>query len=137
MIPLFGFLQLFEVGLQFGRLREGHAVDPLKHLLFGVPAPVGAGHAEQLHRLDPAGIGQMGAGAQVGEIPLLIKGKLRILRQVVNQLALYGSSRILSSASARERVNRSRGRDSFTIFFISASILPRSSIVKVSAASKS
>ena len=45
--------------------------------------------------LDPAGVIQVGAGTQVGEIPLGVEGNGRVLGQVVDQLHLVGFAALL------------------------------------------
>ena len=83
---------LGQVLVQLILLGEGHAVDALEHLAVGVAAPVGAGGAGELDgvALDAAGGVQVGAGAQVGEVALLVEGDDGILRQVLDELHLVG-----------------------------------------------
>ena len=82
----------WQVGVQLVLLGEGDAVDALEGLPVGVAAPVGGVAGGQLDgvALDPAGGVQVGTGAQVGELALLVEGDVRVLRQVVDELHLVG-----------------------------------------------
>ena len=92
VVPLEGLSLLLQVGVQLLLLGEGHAVDALEHLPAGVPPPVGAGGAGELDgvALDAAGGVQVGAGAEVGELALLVEGDVGVLREVVDELHLVG-----------------------------------------------
>ena len=62
-----------------------------EHLVLGVAPPVGAGDGRQLYGLHHAGAHQMGAGAQVGEVPLLVKADVLALAGVLlDELLLIG-----------------------------------------------
>ena len=97
MVALDGLLALFEVGVQLFLLRESDAVDALEHLAVRVAAPVGGVAGGQLDgvALDPAGGVQMGAGAQIGELALLVEGDVGVLRQIMDQLHLVGLALLL------------------------------------------
>ena len=91
VVTLFGLLQHRQVGVQLALLGEGYAVDAAEHLVLGIAAPVGAGGLGQLDRLDPAGVRQMGAGAEVGELALLVEGHLGAALGVLgDELQLVG-----------------------------------------------
>ena len=92
VVTLLGLFDALEVSLQLFLALEGNAVDSLEHLPVAVAPPVSAAGIEQLEAvvLDPAGVIQMGACAQVGEIALRIEGNDRVLGQVVDQLHLVG-----------------------------------------------
>ncbi len=92
VVALESLLPLLQVLVQLLLLGEGHGVDALEHLAVAVAAPVGAGAGGQLHgvALDAASGVQMGAGAQVGELTLLIEADDSVLRQVVDELHLIG-----------------------------------------------
>ena len=74
MVPLQGFFLLFQVLVQLVLAGEGDAVDSLEHLALTVTPPVGAAGLGQLEAvvLDPAGVIQVRAGAQVGEVTLSV-----------------------------------------------------------------
>ena len=92
VVTLLGLFDALKVSLQLFLALEGNAVDSLEHLPVAVAPPVSAAGIEQLEAvvLDPAGVIQMGACAQVGEIALRIEGNDRVLGQVVDQLHLVG-----------------------------------------------
>ena len=92
VVPLLGLLDLGQIGVQLVLLGESDAVDPLEGLPVGVAPPVGgvAGGELQGVALDAAGGVQMGAGAQVGELALLIEGDVGVLGQILDQLHLEG-----------------------------------------------
>ena len=86
MVALFGLFQPYKVLLQLTGFRERHPVYPLEHFFARIPAPVCAGNTQQPERPDPAGIGKVGAGAEVHKLVLLIKGDIFPFGQLVNQL---------------------------------------------------
>ena len=92
VVALLGLFLGLQILVQLVLLGEGHAVDTLEGLAVGVAAPVGgvAGGELDAVALDAAGGVQVGAGAQVRELTLLIEGDDGILRQVVDQLDLVG-----------------------------------------------
>ena len=90
VVAFFGFFELFQMGLQLRRLGERYAVNALQHFVVRVAPPVSASDAEQLVRLDAAGIRQMRAGAQVGKVPLPVERDFLLFRQVANQFHLVG-----------------------------------------------
>ena len=91
VVPLFGLLQHLQVLLQHRLLGEGDAVHTGEHLVFGIAPPVGAGDGRQLYGLHHAGAHQVGAGAQVGEVPLLVKADVLALAGVLlDELLLIG-----------------------------------------------
>ena len=55
VITALRFFQAKEVLIKLLLVRICHTVDPLQHLVLFTAAPVGAGHAQQFDRLDPAG----------------------------------------------------------------------------------
>ncbi len=50
-------------------------------LFDGVAFPVRAGHAQQLERLDPAGVGNVRTAAQIDEFPLPVEAEGRMVGQ--------------------------------------------------------
>ena len=92
VVALESLLPLLQILLQLLLLGEGHGVDTLEHLAVAVAAPIGAAALGQLDgiTLDAAGGVQVGAGAQVHELALLIKRDVGIGGQVVDQLDLVG-----------------------------------------------
>ena len=92
VVTLLGLFDALKVSLQLFLALEGDAVDSLEHLPVAVAPPVSAAGIEELKAvvLDPAGVIQVGAGTQVGEIPLGVEGNGRVLGQVVDQLHLVG-----------------------------------------------
>lgn len=65
MVALLGFFHARDVGVELLLVRPGRAVDTLQLLVLGVAAPVGAGDAGQLERLQEARIGHVRAAAHV------------------------------------------------------------------------
>src|SRR6187397_1190220 len=103
MVPALRLLDPFQVRVQVGLRVEGRAVDPRQLRVLLVPAPVRAGEARQLERLDRLRGLEMRASAEVGEVALRVErdvpfGRVHELDLVV--LALRG-----------EALLRSLGRD--------------------------
>ena len=125
VVPALGLLDLGQVLVQLLLLGEGDTVDPLEGLAVGVPPPVGgvAGGELDAVALDPPGGVQVGAGAQVGELPLLVEGDGGVLRQVVDELHLVGLLPLLHELHRLGRGSSNRSSFSFSlqIFRISAS----------------
>ncbi len=99
VVTLLGFLQMVEVRLEVGLGGEGRAVDALEHGALLVAAPVGAGHGQELDRLDQARGRHVGTAAQVGERPVAIEGDLVAHDVLVHDfelvdLALGGEKRL-------------------------------------------
>ena len=90
VIPLQGLFPLSHVSVQGLLAVKGGAVNALEHFVFLAAAPVSAGGGQKLHGLDPAGGGQVGAGAQVSEFALTIEGNHCVFGQIVDQLHLVG-----------------------------------------------
>ncbi len=88
VVPAPGLLNQENVLIQQGLFREGSPVYPLQHLILLAAPPVGARQVHQLHRLQPAGAGHVGAHAQVREFPLAVAGKGHVRRQVFDQFDL-------------------------------------------------
>ena len=97
VVALLGLLNLLKVGIQLGLFRKRRTVDTLQHLVFLVAAPVGTGAGGELDGLDPSGIRQMGAGAQIHKIALTVEGdglalggvlleQLQLIRLIRHQL---------------------------------------------------
>ena len=94
-LPVVTLLCLFnpgKVSIQLILRGEGNAVDTLKHLPLAVAPPISAAGAQQLEAvvLDPAGVIQVRAGAQVGELALGIEGDDGVGGQVFDELHLVG-----------------------------------------------
>ncbi len=85
MVALLGLLQHQQILLQFLLLGEGDGVEAGELLALLIPAPIGSGHAQHLHRLDARGVRNVRPAAQIGEIALGIEGDLPVL-QAVDQL---------------------------------------------------
>ena len=123
VVPALGLLDLGQVLVQLLLLGEGDTVDPLEGLAVGVPPPVGgvAGGELDAVALDPPGGVQVGAGAQVGELPLLVEGDggyTYIYFHLVGLLPLLHELHRLGPGQVR---NRSSFSFSLQIFRISAS----------------
>ncbi len=76
VIPLLRLFHADQVRLQVLVRRPCGAVDPLQLVPLLVPAPIGAGAAEQPDGRYPAGRGQMRAAAQVHEVEVAIDADL-------------------------------------------------------------
>ncbi|MCY1376157.1 hypothetical protein D9M69_636280 [compost metagenome] len=87
MISAFGFFQELQVFFQLLGFREGHAVNPGKHLIVLISLEIRGSGIHNLSRLDKTGIGDMGATAQVGEIALAVKGDIPVF-QAFQQIQL-------------------------------------------------
>ena len=92
MVAALGLLNALQIGVQLLLLGEGHAIDPLQGLAIAVAPPIGGVAGGQLDgvALDAAGGIQVGTGAQVHELSLLIEGDVGVGGQVVDQLHLVG-----------------------------------------------
>ena len=55
----------------FGRITSG--INAGKHLVFGIPSPIGTGNAEKFEVLEIRGIRNVRPAAEVDEIPLFVK----------------------------------------------------------------
>ena len=73
VVPALGLFQELQVLLQFLGGGKGGAVDALQHGLALVPPPVGPGGGGELEGLQQAGGRDMGAAAEVDEIPLAVE----------------------------------------------------------------
>ena len=67
-------LDALEVRVEIGLRVEGRPVDPRQLRVLLVAAPVGAGEAGQLDRLDRPRVLEMRAAAEVGEVALRVEG---------------------------------------------------------------
>ena len=91
VIPALGLLDALQVGFQFALFGEGGAVDPAEHLVLLAPPPVGAGAGGEFYRLHRGGGHQVGAGAEVGKVPLAVEADLLPLSGVLpDQFLLVG-----------------------------------------------
>lgn len=92
VVPLQSILPLLQICVQLLLLGEGHAVNALEGLAIAVAPPIGGVAGGQLDgvALDAAGGVQMGTGAQVHELSLLIEGDVGVGGQVVDELHLIG-----------------------------------------------
>ena len=81
-------LEPLQVGVEVVLAVEGRAVDARQLLVLLVTAPVGAGEAGQLERLDRLRVLQVRAAAEVGELALRVEGD-RAFRGV-DELDLVG-----------------------------------------------
>ena len=92
VVPLLSLFDPLEVGIQLVLLREGDAVNPLEGLPVGITPPVGGVASGELEgvALDAAGGVQMGAGAEIRELALLVEGDMGVCGQVVDKLHLVG-----------------------------------------------
>ena len=84
--------QTIEIGLKFLFFHKTCAVNALEHFAAGVAAPVRAGAVHQLDgvALYAPGVVKVRAGAEVGELSLLIEADGLALRQVLDELHLIG-----------------------------------------------
>ena len=88
VIPLFGFFQAMQVGLEVFLVTPGGTVDALQLLIAGIATPIGAGHLGQLEGLQLAGAGHVGATAQIDEIALTIKRKIFLTGNILDDANL-------------------------------------------------
>ena len=107
MIALLGFLDLFEIGVEFVLLGESRRIDALKHRLVGIAAPIGAGDLHQLERIaDLAGRGHMRAAAEIEPVALLVDFQILIRRNGVDQFDLEGLAVLLEPRPWPDRATR-------------------------------
>ena len=95
MVALARRLEPLEVLLELLLRGPGRAIHAREHLAVGVAAPVGAGHARELERLDSLRARAVRAAAEVGEGPVPVErdgldrvGGVGILHEVLDQLDL-------------------------------------------------
>ena len=74
MVAFLGFFKPLQMLIQRLLSLKSCAVDSLEHRAVLVASPVGAGYGQQFERWDLAGRFHMGAGAQVLEIAVAIRG---------------------------------------------------------------
>ncbi len=86
MIAFLGFLEHFEIVVQFLLAREGGSVNALKHCISLVAPPICAGAFQELIRLYLTGVVDMRAAAQIHKIAFLINANYLVFRQVVYKL---------------------------------------------------
>ena len=78
VVALPRLLEPLEMRVEVALLEERGAVDPGQLRVLLVAAPVGAGEAGQLERLDRRGVLQMRAAAEIGEVALGVKRDLAL-----------------------------------------------------------
>ena len=78
MVALLCLLEALEIGIEVGLGEEGRAVDPRQLGVLLVPAPIGAGEAGQLDRLDRARVLKMRAAAEIREVALCVERDLTL-----------------------------------------------------------
>ncbi len=88
VIALLRLLDHGEVVVELLLGREGDPVDPLQLRIPLVALVIGAGDVGQLERADPAGIGDMGPGAEIDESAVGIKTDRRPLGNVLKNIEL-------------------------------------------------
>ena len=92
-LVVIALLSLFlgnQIAFQVFLVQESGTVDTGEHLTAGVASPVCTGSGGKLECLDLLGVRYVGACAEIGEIPLLVEGKLLVLGEVAYQLDLVG-----------------------------------------------
>ncbi len=87
VVPLLGLPAPLQEVLEQFLLGKADAVDARELRVRLVPAPVRAGHRQQLRRLNVPGRRDVWAAAEVGELALLVEGNLALL-QPLDQLQL-------------------------------------------------
>jgi hypothetical protein len=88
MIALLRLLELIQVGLEILVVEPGRAVNAGEHGVVRITTPIGAGHLHQLERAKLAGIGHVGASAQVGEFALGVERQVFIRRNRLDDFRL-------------------------------------------------
>ena len=76
------FLEHFKVLGQFFFLGESHSINTSELLAVFITSPISTGHVHQFYSLDRTRIWDMWSPAEVGEIPLGIKGYLAIFKAI-------------------------------------------------------
>ena len=95
VVPALRLLDALEVRLEVVLRVERGAVDPRELRVLLVPAPVGAGEAGQLERLDRLRVLEVRAAAQVGELALRVERDVALRR--VDELDLVGLALLLEA----------------------------------------
>ena len=89
MVAALGLLQHVQVGLELLLVRPRGAIDPLEHLVVGIPAPVRARDAHELERLaEPSGRGEVRTAAEVDPVALAVEGDGLVARDALDDLRL-------------------------------------------------
>ncbi len=70
MVALFGLLEHRKMLAKRLAVGKSGAVDPLKHLILFVPAPISAGDPRELEGLDSTGVLDVTSSAKVDEVPM-------------------------------------------------------------------
>ena len=133
MVALLGFLDLFEVCVELFLFGESRSVDAGEHRIFGITAPIGAGHFHQLESVPHfANRRHMRAAAQIEPVALLVDIDLLIGGDGVDQLDLKPSpmSRKIFFAWSRDQTSFVKGLSRAMISRIFFSMAGRSSSVK-------
>ena len=86
VIALLGLLQHLEVGVHVGLVLERRAVDALKLRISLVAFVVCAGDVGEFEGADPAGVRNMGAGAEIGKVAIAIQGYDLAVGDVLNDV---------------------------------------------------
>ena len=134
MVAQLGLLELVEVGGELLLGGEGGAVDALELLVVLVAAVVGAGDGEQLEGLDLLRVADVGAGAQVDELAVLVERDLLALGNVgepAELVALLADLLDDLRGLLAGDLPADEGLVLVDTFFISASIFARSSAVSL------
>ena len=87
MVAALCLLDPLQIELELLLVGEGRGVDALQHGVLFVAAPVGAGHAGQLERLEQTGRRDMRTAAEIDEISLTVERHL-VVGEIANQLDL-------------------------------------------------
>ena len=139
MVAFLGFLELLKVLVEFGPCFEGRAIDALQLWIVRVPFVVSARDRGEFKCADVPCPHDVRTGAEVSEVSVAIQRDFFVVRYPcrISSLNLLGiglgpsapncPSFASPMASSRETTIRSKGWFSLMIFFISASILSKSS----------
>jgi len=89
VVPFLGLLDHHEILLKHLLLGKGNPVNAGEHFIFLIATPVSAGDGRELHGFDVSGIGQVRPPAEIGKLPLAVKGDGPVF-QFADQLQLEG-----------------------------------------------
>jgi hypothetical protein len=88
VVALLGLLDPLDMGLELLGVGPGGAVDALQLLVLRVAAPVRAGDAGELERLEEAGIGHVRAAAHVHVLLVVVQAHRLLVGHVLDQAQL-------------------------------------------------
>ena len=98
MVALLSLFDLLEIAVEFFLLGEGGAVNARQHRIFGIAAPVGAGHLHELESIsDFSDRRHVRAAAKIEPVALFVDFDLLVGRNGIDELDLEGLTHVAES----------------------------------------